>query len=251
MKYSILLASMATTLMAAPVTPYQFEWTPTLAGYFDVVFQYMQQAKTPGRPPVTCDLSRAAMPVAPTPLPFPPGLVLEHVAVGRGVQNYTCDNATATPAAVGAVARFYNASCIAADWPDLLGLIPNLALQYPLPADPAAPLAPSDLQLSTHHFFSNTTTPVFAFDAATSPDLGTVFAEKGNSSTAPANAVPGVNGVGNGAVPWLYLTTRPTTQGDIKAVYRLNTAGGQPPETCANMPAAFSVDYAAVYWFWK
>jgi hypothetical protein len=86
MKYSMLLASMATTLMAAPVAPYQFEWTPTLAGYFDVVFQYMQQAKTPGRPPVTCDLSRAAMPVAPTPLPFPPGLVLEHVAVGRGVQ---------------------------------------------------------------------------------------------------------------------------------------------------------------------
>jgi hypothetical protein len=86
MKYSMIIASMATTLMAAPVAPNQFEWTPTLAGYFDVVFQYMQQAKTPGRPAATCDLSRVAMPIATTPLPFPPGLVLEHVAVGRGVQ---------------------------------------------------------------------------------------------------------------------------------------------------------------------
>lgn len=208
------------------------------------------------------------MPIAPTPLPFPPGLVLEHVAVGRGVQvrnlhcaywlsctnitqNYTCPNATATPAAAGAVAKFYNTSCIASDYPDLLGLIPNLALQYPLPPDPSAPLEPSDLQLSTHHFFSNTTTPVFAFDAATSPKLGTVYAAKANSSEAPANAVAGVSGSGNGAVDWLYLKSRSTTQGDIKAVYRLNTAGGQPPETCANMPASFSVDYAAIYWFWK
>jgi hypothetical protein len=86
MKYSVLLASMATSLMAAPVDPNQFEWTPTLAGYFDVVFQYIQQAKVPGRPPATCDLSRASMPIATTPLPFPPGLTLEHVAVGRGVQ---------------------------------------------------------------------------------------------------------------------------------------------------------------------
>ncbi|OAL39058.1 hypothetical protein AYO20_01809 [Fonsecaea nubica] len=251
MKYTMLLASLAPTLMAAPLTRDAFEWTPTLAGYFDVVFQYMQQAKTPGSPSPTCDVSKAAMPIAPTPLPSPSGLVLEHVAVGRGVQNYTCANATATPAAVGAVARFYNASCVAADYPDLLALIPNLALQYPLPSDPSAPLAPSDLQLSSHHFFSNTTTPVFAFDVPESPELGTVFAQKEHSSDAPANAVPGVSGTGNGAVPWLYLTSRSTTEGDIKAVYRLDTAGGQPPATCADMPAAFSVEYSATYWFYK
>jgi hypothetical protein len=140
---------------------------------------------------------------------------------------------------------------VAADYPDLLGLIPNLALQYPLPSDPTAPLAPSDLTLSTHHFFANSTTPVFAFDATTSPKLGTVFAAKANSSDAPTNAVAGVSGAGNGAVPWLYLTSRPTTQGDIKAVYRLSTAGGQPPATCADMDAVFSVEYAATYWFYS
>ncbi len=51
----------------------------------DVVFQYIQQAKAGGASP-TCDLSKAAMPVAPTPLPAPSGLTLEHVALGRGVQ---------------------------------------------------------------------------------------------------------------------------------------------------------------------
>ena len=149
------------------------------------------------------------------------------------------------------MASFFNASCIAADYPDLLGLLPNLALQYPLPTNPTAPLAPSELLLSTHHFFSNTTTPVFAFDAANSPDLGRVFAAKANTTDAPANAVAGVNGVGNGAVPWLYLTSRSTTQGNIKVVYRLTTAGGSPPATCAGMDASFSVDYAATYWFYS
>jgi len=216
----------------------------------DVVFHYIQQAKAGAASP-TCDLSNAAMPVAPTPLPTPSGLTLEHVALGRGVQNYTCANATATPAAVGAVARFYNASCVASDWPDLLPIMPNLALQYPLPSDPNAPLEPSNLALSTHHFFSNTTTPVFAFDAPTSPKFGTVFAQKVNSSDAPANAVVGASGQGNGAVSWLYLTSRADTVSDVKAVYRLNTAGGSPPATCQGQPSAFSVDYSAVYWFYK
>jgi hypothetical protein len=86
MKYTLLVAAMATSIMAAP-TPQNFEWNPTLAGYFNVVFQYIQQAGQPGRPSPTCDLSRAAMPIAPTPLPTPPSsLVLDHVAIGRGVQ---------------------------------------------------------------------------------------------------------------------------------------------------------------------
>ncbi|KAK5554981.1 hypothetical protein LTR46_007185 [Exophiala xenobiotica] len=251
MKYLFSLACLATSILAAPAPPKgTFEWTPTLAGYMDVVFHYIQQAKAGAASP-TCDLSNAAMPVAPTPLPTPSGLSLEHVALGRGVQNYTCANATATPAAVGAVARFYNASCVASDWPDLLPIMPNLALQYPLPSDPNAPLEPSNLALSTHHFFSNTTTPVFAFDAPTSPKFGTVFAQKVNSSDPPANAVVGASGQGYGAVSWLYLTSRADTVSDVKAVYRLNTAGGSPPATCQGQPSAFSVDYSAVYWFYK
>lgn len=73
------------------------------------------------------------------------------------------------------------------------------------------------------------------------------------NSTAPASAPKGENGVGNGAVPWLRLpalTGQTGNNGDIKAVYRLNTAGGKAPATCESSPAAFSVQYAAEYWFY-
>jgi hypothetical protein len=37
--------------------------------------------------PPSCDLGKALMPAAPTPLPTPgPGQVLRHVAIGRGTQ---------------------------------------------------------------------------------------------------------------------------------------------------------------------
>lgn len=66
---------------------------------------------------------------------------------------------------------------MAADFPDLLGLATNIAYERPLPEDPLATLEPTNLELSTHHFFSNGTTPVFAFDAPDSPKLGRVFPE--------------------------------------------------------------------------
>jgi hypothetical protein len=33
--------------------------------------------------------------------------------------------------------------------------------------------------------------------------------------------------------------------GDLQEIYRVNTAGGNPPATCAGMPATFEVEYAA------
>ncbi|KAG9779080.1 hypothetical protein KCU88_g4122, partial [Aureobasidium melanogenum] len=250
-----LLASLATTVLAAP-TPTKRDaatsttWTPTLAGYFDTVYKYIEEVKRSNGSGPTCDLSKAKMPTGTTPLPSPDGLTLAHVAVGRGVQNYTCANSTATPAAVGAVASFFNASCVAADYPDLLELMPGVALEFPVPTGNSL-LEPSALGLSSHHFFSNTTTPVFAFDVPTGPQLGTVTGQKVHDCPAPVNAVVGPNGKGNGAVAWLHITARSTTIGNIKAVYRLSTAGGSPPATCAGQPAAFSQDYSAIYWFWE
>ncbi|RVX66649.1 hypothetical protein B0A52_09400 [Exophiala mesophila] len=250
MRYLTIIAALAATSFAAP-TPEALrgstEWSPTLAGYFDLVYKHIKDARQRGGKPPTCDLSKASLPVAPTPLDFLPDYTLEHVAIGRGTQNYTCANATAAPAAAGAVARFYNISCMAADYPNLVPLASNLAYERPLPEDPLAPFGPTGLELSTHHFFSNGTTPVFAFDAPSSPNLGRVFAQKAGDSVAPANALQNENGV----IPWLYLTSRSTTEGDIRAVYRVDTAGGSPPATCKDQPSSFTVDYAAVYWFFK
>jgi len=128
-------------------------------------------------------------------------------------------------------------------------MMTNLALQYNLPADSAASLQPANIVLVGKHFFTNTT-PMFDLDDNPGKQLGVAACAKVANTTAPADAPKGVNGVGDGAVPWLYLNTTKATVGNVKAVYRLNTAGGNPPKTCKSSPAVFSVEYAAEYWFY-
>jgi hypothetical protein len=132
-------------------------------------------------------------------------------------------------------------------------MLPALALNFPVPPLPSGVLAPSNFDLSGHHYFATTTTPVFNLNVSPDPaeQIGNVVGHKAANSTAPANAVKGPNGVGNGAVPWLYVSATNATQGNVKAVYRVNTAGGNPPKTCENSSAEFSVQYAAEYWFYS
>lgn len=37
---------------------------------------------------------------------------------------------------------------------------------------------------------------------------------------------------------------------NVKEIYRVNTAGGNPPKTCDGMPTTFEIQYAAEYWFY-
>ena len=176
---------------------------------------------------------------------------------------------------------------MAASFPDLLALMPDLALQYPLPdpgiansdTDSAASLLssysslkPSDIALSGHHFFDEKT-PVFELNS--NPDgaashLGIVQAKANANSTAPASSCPGVGWKGDGAVAWLFLDATsasqttdikfdgvnpeaPGAQEQWKHVYRVNTAGGMPPKTCEGVDPGqtISVQYAANYWYYK
>lgn len=187
------------------------------------------------------------MTTAPTPLPpVSAGLTLKHVAIGRGIQNYTCSttNATAAPVSIGAVATLYNATCVASTYPDLLTALPNVALQFNLTSNDQATLAPSDLAISGHHYFSNTTTPTFNLNS-TAMNLGFAPCLKNNTVSAPAGSPLGQGGEGNGSVAWLKLLTRDGATGNLEEIYRVNTAGGNPPATCAGMPATFEVQYAS------
>lgn len=174
--------------------------------------------------------------------PVSNGLHLSHVAVGRGTQNYTCsDDASSAPAAVGAVATLFNASCVAALYPDLLEALPGMAVHFDL--TDAEQLGASALQVSGHHYFSNLTTPFFNLDAAGGPQLGEAPCAKANATAAPTAAAVGMEG--EKAVAWLKLKTVEGTKGDVKEVYRLTTAGGSAPATCKDMPASFEIQYAA------
>lgn len=140
-------------------------------------------------------------------------------------------------------------------------MLPGLALEYALPADPTANLEPSNLILAGHHYFSSNGTPTFDMTQTTTPgneklatlgpaDMGITRAKVFSNSTAPSDAPKGENGVGDGAVPWLLLNSTFGTTGDVVSVYRINTAGGKAPADCSSSPAYFSVQYAAEYWFY-
>lgn len=201
--------------------------------------------------PTTVKLTRIRS--APTPLPAPAaGLTLTHVAIGRGTQNYTCDlsNSTAVPVAVGAVATLFNASCTAADQPALMAKLPGIALNLPVPTmtETSSPVTQSVLG---HHFFTDSTTAFFDLDTLLH-SYGRGAFKKVNATAAPTGATDGQFGTGHGSVAWLKLDMKtPGTDQGFQEVYRLNTAGGNPPASCAGSPAAFEVQYAAEYWFYS
>lgn len=170
---------------------------------------------------------------------------MHHVAVGRGTQNYTCDasNPDAAPVAAGAVATLFNVSCIASISQDLLQKVPNMAVNFNYDTASSGSLGPMTLPVSGHHFFVDSTTPFFNLDTPTL-DLGAVPCAKNASAPAPATGAPGPSG--STAVPWLKLTAKDGATGSIKEVYRVNTAGGNPPATCQGQPANIQVQYSAV-----
>jgi hypothetical protein len=145
---------------------------------------------------------------------------------------------------IGAVATLFNASCTAATYPDVLAIMPNVALQFNLTDANQATLQPLGMEITGHHFFLDSKTPFFTLDT-TAMQLGQAPCSKNATVAAPAGAPMGQGGVGYGSVAWLQLLTKSGATGNLMEVYRLNTAGGNPPPTCSNMPATFSVQYSA------
>ncbi|KAF5018722.1 hypothetical protein F66182_9281 [Fusarium sp. NRRL 66182] len=255
MQLSTFLASvLAATAYAAPTYPAvtvtdtrsAIDTLGSLSGYFNLVADKVKAAKVSGVDPV-CDLSQAKMPLD-GQLPSPAkGLTLKHVAVGRGTQNYSCDasDPSSAPVATGAVATLFNASCVAAQYPDLLERIPGMAVHFPL--TDANKLGPASLPVSGLHYFTADGVPFF--DVRTEDrEIGEAPCAKNSSAPAPSLSAKGQ--LGEAAVPWLRLTTVEGATHKMKEVYRTTTAGGSPPATCQGMNAEFEVEYATVYWFW-
>lgn len=165
-------------------------------------------------------------------LEAPSGLVLKHVTIGLGTQNYTCQDTTSAPVATGAIATLYDATSLLTNTPSRA---PNLAaLAYSVG---------NSLSLPTlgHHWFSAAGVPTFQLEGANPRAL--LSAKKAGSVPAPPNSVPN-------SVPWLYLVDDGRgVSHNLKAVYRVATAGGAAPSTCTRM-GPFTVKYVAEYWFY-
>ncbi|POS73677.1 malate dehydrogenase [Diaporthe helianthi] len=272
---SVFFPALCASVLAAPVYPdlnlkaaLPDDAMKDLSQYFNMLAQKTKEGRQMSWAP-TCDMSAAKLPVAsPQALPdVTPGLILKHVAVGRGTQNYTCDttNTTAAPTAAGAVATLFNASCIAGAYPDLLNMLPRVSMAFnlssaPSPGPGAAPiknllptssnsrLAPGNYVISGHHYFTDSTTPYFNLDTD-ALKLGTIPCAKDAAVPAPDGAPKGQ--LGEKAVPWLKLSAKSGATGRLQEVYRVETAGGSAPSTCSGMPASFEVEYSAQYWFFE
>lgn len=165
-------------------------------------------------------------------LPSPDGLTLKYIALGYGTQNYTCSNTTASPVAVGAIAVLYDATSLLTNEPSSVPTLPALAYS-----------TSSSLGLATlgHHYFSASSTPTFDLDAANPRAF--LSAKKMDSVNAPSSSIPN-------SVAWLYLADNGTgLSQNLKAVYRVETAGGGAPSACTKA-GNVEVEYAAEYWFY-
>jgi hypothetical protein len=254
----LLVSALGASVLAAPTFPSvdvnaaRPGDLDSISAYFNLLARKVQESKNLGQVP-TCDITKAQLPTQPPSsagslLPVSQGLVLKHIAIGRGTQNYTCDNATAVPTQIGAVATLYDASCVAVLWPDVFAMLTGVSMKFNLSGGEAPRLAPHNLVISGHHYFDKST-PFFDLDTPYA-QLGHIGAGKNGSEPAPANAPKGQQS--EAAVPWLKLTAKPNmATGGLQEVYRVGTAGGSAPATCAGMPAGtFEVQYAAEYWFY-
>ncbi|KAL1882455.1 hypothetical protein Plec18167_002871 [Paecilomyces lecythidis] len=252
----VLVVSLAANVAGAPsniVRNNVYGYSAELSEFYSRVSHYIGEVRQASAVSPTCDTSKITLPAQASELPAPPaGQKVLHVAVGRGTQNYTCADSTANtePAAIGAVASLYNATCIAANYPALISMAPGVVINIALPTKSSSTLPPANLDLLGHHFFEDSTTPVFNLDTTSERQYGIAISKKKASMNAPSNAVKGQHNAGNGAVAWLYLEAVNGTVGDYKSIYRVNTAGGNPPATCEGMDKTFTVQYSADYYFY-
>ncbi|KAI4716950.1 hypothetical protein E4T48_06859 [Aureobasidium sp. EXF-10727] len=163
-------------------------------------------------------------------LPAPSALSLKYITLGVGTQNYSCSAAGAVPTAIGAVADLYDASLLKS--PARSSLIPSFA------AVAYSTHTWFDLPTLGHHWFSAAGVPTFNLEGC-----AFLSAKKVANVPAPSSSI-------DGSVDWLFLQDdgRGVSK-NLKAVYRVETAGGSPPATCSSA-GVVKVPYAAEYWFY-
>jgi hypothetical protein len=173
-------------------------------------------------------------------------LRLAYVAIGRGVQNYTCANTSTTPVALGAIANLFDATALARSNIKTLHTIPGLAVNTPaVKGKYVLPQQFRSLPALGNHLFLADGTPTFELTSVRKK----LFSKKSADVKAPANAPKGP--LGTGAVDWLQLGANPIyTSVGLSLVYRVETAGGNPPTTCTTT-GVVTVPYAAEYWFYQ
>lgn len=213
-------------------------------------------------------------------LPDPPaGTQLKYIALGFGIQNYTCEAVGKDSSAAGALAMLYDVTKLypgrrpgSLSHAEFEALPANILQHHAVPinfdttttegrADPSIPGAsqthpfPADEPLRVrgmrplpflgHHFFDAAGVPVFDIYKGSNGDIH-LPCKKVDSANAPESASKGPDGTG--AVSWLLLDDKGGATG-AKYVYRVLTAGGNS-HGCSKGTGGDTTSYAATYWFY-
>ncbi|OAA65901.1 malate dehydrogenase [Niveomyces insectorum RCEF 264] len=226
-----------------------------------------------------------------TQLPSPdPSLRLLKIAVGHGLQNYTCASSTASTVATGALAVLYDITNLYPGTPStgvdadafyglpgsvLWGQDIPLNLQTPSAASPGTATSPNKLAENLYGAIvpDPFPSPVANLDlggllAGGAPFLGhhyfdangvptfdlssvNLFASLSKTGDIKAPATADPGILGSGAVDWLQLTASSNgLSRGIELVYRVTTAGGASEACSAIDGGEGSVPYTALYWFY-
>lgn len=165
------------------------------------------------------------------------------MAVGRGIQNYTCATSSSIPVALGAIATLFDATSLAYTNINALNAIPPTVVYLPVPSNELF-TASGMFPVLGHHFFDSASTPSFVFTNGKA-----LYAGKTGDIKAPATADKGP--MGTGAVDWLSLVKKATyTSNGLSEVYRVETAGGMQETNCT-VAGVMSIPYSALYWFFQ
>jgi hypothetical protein len=164
------------------------------------------------------------------------------IALGVGTQNYTCNATTNTYSSNVAVADLYDiTTTLKSNTKDSL-----CKLYLKNSQDCSTDDTPLQLNLIGNHYFDASSKPNFDFSRS---EKGRLQAKKGAGVPAPSTASKGVKGYANGAIDWLYLLDNGAgVSQHLLSVYRVQTAGGKPPQSCSG-GEQIQVPYAAEYWF--
>jgi len=197
-----------------------------------------------------CNLSHATLsvPADQTALTTPTSAP-SYIALGVGVQNYTCNATSLTYSSVGAVAELFDVSCLYGT-PEFSKIQDDsyTLWSHAPPSVTAqgiiAKLGSGPPVLGQHYFVPNpngspTLSPKWDFTSG---------AKKGNPQAfviaAKTGGIPAPSGKND--IDWLQLKK---VQGELADVlYRVATKGGQPPASCTANSPLLSVKYISLYY---
>lgn len=185
-------------------------------------------------------------------LPSNANATLGVVALGVGIQNYTCAGPSGEPESAGAIATLFDATEILrqkepATWPDLM--LRYFTAYSGLPCQASINLDRSECEerangqylkvIGKHWFGGDTVQNAPLFYVA-----GRAVLSARKVGVAPPDRKTDVD--------WLFLTTdEPHRPGKLVEVYRILTTGGRPQRSaCKKAGDVLSVKYVATYWFY-